>query len=119
MLIPYDIIKQAVFEVNKSDLIDIPHCARLQYNLLKLDAIIKAKVEYNKALITIIYNPKSAENEKNKIDLNEIKQFLEKQGIKIKDARISEKDYDYYNKFYLYAFNPKQIRYHPPYGSKK
>lgn len=119
MGIPYRIIKKAEFEVEKKWLVDAQHAARLQYNLLKLDAVIKAKVEYNKALITVIYNPKSADNEKKKTDLKELKEFLGKEGIKMEGARISERDYDYYNEFYSYAFGPKQIRHHPPYGSRK
>jgi hypothetical protein len=119
MSVPYKIIKKAMFEVDKKDLIDAQHGARLQYNLLKLDPVIKAKVEYNKALITIIYNPKSADNDKKKTDLTELKEFLEKEGIKTGNAKISEQDYDYYKEFYSYAFSPKQVRYHPPYGSKK
>ncbi len=117
--IPYKIIKELTIEVDKQQLIDIAHSARLQYDLLKLDAVIKAKVEYTKAKIIIVYNPKTADNEKKKIDLKELKEFLKKHGLNIDNAKISEQDYNYYNKFYSYAFNPKEIRCHLPYGSKK
>jgi len=118
MKLPYNIIKEVVFDIDKKQLIDIQHSARLQYDLLKLDAVIKAKVEYNKQKIRIIYNPESADNEKQKMSLNQIKQFLEKQGIKMTNAKALEHDYDYYKKFYSIAFNPKELKHNLPYGSK-
>ncbi len=113
--IPYDIIKQVtITNVSKSDMIDMQHAARLQYRLMLNDAIIKARVDFTKSKITIIYNPKGADNIKPKISLDEIIELLGKEGIKVDMGNVKDEDYDY-KSFYNYAFGPKQIRERPPY----
>jgi hypothetical protein len=113
--VPYNIIKQATITgISKSDMIDMSHAARLQYRLMLNDAIIKARVDFTKSKITIIYNPKGADNIKPKISLEEIIDLLGKEGIKVDIGNVKDEDYDY-KEFYNYAFNPKQIRERPPY----
>ena len=118
--VPYKIIKEVVFtELKKQELIDIPHAARLQYRLMLLEPVIKARVDYTKSKISIIYNPRTAENIKEKMSLEELKDFLAQQGIHVQDSRTEEKDYDYYKNFYSYAYNPPSIRERAPYGYTK
>ncbi|MGC8669885.1 MAG: hypothetical protein ACP5TL_01895 [Candidatus Micrarchaeia archaeon] len=113
--IPYNIIKQAtITNVSKSDMIDMQHAARLQYRLMLNDAIIKARVDFTKSKITIIYNPKGSDNIKPKISLEEIIELLSKEGIRVNMDSVKDEDYDY-KAFYNYAFGPKQIRERPPY----
>ncbi len=114
---PYKIIKEVVFSnIRKEDFVDSEHAARLQYRLMLLDAVLKAKVEYVKGRITIRFNPKDAKNRKVKTDVNELEEFLAKEGINVDKGSVEVKDYDYYSNFYKYAFNPPEIREHPPYG---
>jgi len=114
---PYRIIKMATFSnIKKEDLIDPQHAARLQYRLMLLDPVIKARVNYVKAQISIIYNPVGADNIREKISLDALIDFIEKEGVHIDRSNIKNEDYDYYKEFYSYAFNPKRIREHPPYG---
>ena len=115
--VPYRIVKKVVFtNLKKEELIDIPHAARLQYRLMLLDPIIKARVNFTKLQITAIYNPAGADNNKEKISLDELKEFLTKQGVNVDPNGIQDEDYDYYNNFYSYAYNPSTIRERPPYG---
>ncbi|MGC8652031.1 MAG: hypothetical protein ACP5UH_02150 [Candidatus Micrarchaeia archaeon] len=114
--LPYDIIRQAVFSnIKKEELIDMPHAARLQYRLMLMDPIIKARVDYTKSKITVIYNPVGADNAKPKTSLGELIGVLEKEGVHVDKASIDDQDYDY-KSFYSYAFNPAQIRERPPYS---
>ncbi|MEM0148110.1 MAG: hypothetical protein QXD11_00645 [Candidatus Micrarchaeaceae archaeon] len=115
MDIPYKMIKKATFEVNKAELIDQPHAARLQYNLLCMDPIIKAYVEFAKAKITVIYNPEGASNSKPKISLDGLISFLKSKGINVSKASIKDESYDYEKEFYEYAFNAPEIREITPY----
>lgn len=115
--VPYRIVKKVIFtDVDKKELKDIPHAARLQYRLMLNDAILKAIVQFSKGRIIIIYNPKSADNLREKISLEEIIDFLASEGVKVQKEKAIEEDFDYYRDFYSYAFNPKQIREHAPYG---
>ncbi|MGC8538265.1 MAG: hypothetical protein ACP5MK_00120 [Candidatus Micrarchaeia archaeon] len=115
--IPYGMIKHIEFNnLKKEELIDIPHCARLQYRLMLHDAIIKAKVEFVKRRISVIYNHPEAENKKPKISRNELIEFLKKEGINVDASNIAERDYDYVKEFYSYAFFPPEIRHSTPYG---
>ncbi len=115
--LPYRMIKQVVFaNVSKQDMIDQQHAARLQYRLLLLDPVIKAWVEFVKGRITVIYNPMGADNIREKMSLDDIIQFLAKEGVYVSRNDCTERDYDYYKEFYSYAFNPKVIREHAPYG---
>jgi hypothetical protein len=114
---PYRIINIATFSnIKKEELIDFQHAARLQYRLMLLDPVIKARVNYVKAQISIIYNPVGADNIREKISLDELINFLEKEGVHVDRSSIKNEDFDYYKEFYSYAFNPKSIREHPPYG---
>ena len=116
--IPYKTLKLVEFSnLDKTELIDQEHSARLQYRLLLLDAVIKAYVEFQNAKITIIYNPLEADNIKEKINLDELIKFLDGEGIKINKEYLKERDYDYYKEFYLYTFNPKTVRESTPYGT--
>ena len=68
--VPYRMIKRVAFtNVKKSEMIDIPHAARLQYRLMLLEPIIKASVDFTKAKITVTYNPDTSDNNKEKISL--------------------------------------------------
>jgi hypothetical protein len=111
--------KVEFYNVKKEDMIDHPHAARLQYRLMLLDPVIKAFVEYKREKITVIYNPSTAENIREKMSLEELIKFLEKEGIHVDRSVMVESDYDYHKEFYNYAFNPKVIREHPPYGYTK
>lgn len=118
--VPYRIIKQVTFTgLAKDELIDIPHAARLQYRLMLLDPIIKARVDFTKSKINVIYNPREAENMKEKISLDELIDFLSKQGVHVTAENTSIEDYDYYKELYTYAYNPPTIRERAPYGYTK
>ncbi len=115
--VPYTIIREVTFEnVKKEEMQDPEHAARLQYRLMLLEPVVKAKVEYNKQRITIVYNPDSAKNRMEKISISGLISFFEKEGVHLKDNPRSERDFDYVNEMYEYQFNPKSIREHPPYG---
>jgi hypothetical protein len=115
--VPYRIVKKATFvNVSKADLIDIPHAARLQYRLMLLDPILKASVDFTKSKITVIYNPDTADNNKEKISLEDLREVLQKEGITTDRAHTVNEDYDYYKNFYSYAYNPPAIRERAPYG---
>ncbi len=115
--VPYRIIKKAVFSgIRKEDLIDIPHAARLQYRLMLMDQIIKATVDFTKCKITILYNPKEASNNREKISIDEIKEFLAKQGVGVNNEKAVISDFDYYRDLYTYAYTPPSIRERTPYG---
>lgn len=115
--LPYKMIKEVVFTgVSQTEMIDPQHAARLQYRLLLLDPVIKAWVNFVKSRITIIYNPTGADNIREKMSFDDILAFLDKEGVHVSRNSAAERDYDYYKEFYTYAFNPKTIREHAPYG---
>ena len=115
--LPYGMIREAVFSnVDEASMVDQQHAARLQYRLLLKDPIIKAYVEFSKGKITVIYNPKGADNIREKISLDELISFFEGEGVRVDRNSVTEREYDYYKEFYSYAFSPKRIREHPPYG---
>ena len=59
--IPYKMVREMIItNVDKQELKDIPHSARIQYRLLLLDAILKAKIEFIRGKVTITYNPTGA-----------------------------------------------------------
>jgi hypothetical protein len=118
--VPYRVIKQVIFTgLSKEELIDIPHAARLQYRLMLLDPVIKARVDFTKLKISVIYNPREADNLKEKISLEELTDFLSKQGVNVKSENTVLEDYDYYKDLYSYAYNPPSIRERAPYGYTK
>lgn len=115
--VPYRIIKKVTFtNVSKGEMIDIPHAARLQYRLMLLDPIMKASVDFTKSKITVLYNPDSADNNKEKISLDDLREVLKKEGISTDTQHMVNEDYDYYKNFYSYAYNPPSIRERAPYG---
>jgi hypothetical protein len=115
--VPYRIIKKAVFnDVSRKELVDIPHAARLQYRLMLLDPILKARVDFTKGRIIVLYNPKTANNNKEKMGLDDLIDVLSAQGIHPDRNSIEDTDYDYYHDFYSYAYQPASIREHPPYA---
>jgi hypothetical protein len=115
--VPYHIIKEVTFNnVSHQDLVSMEYAARLQYRIMLLEPVIKARVEYVKNRIIVIYNPTGADNMKDKMSLDELIAFFEKEGIHIEKSAITERDYDYYKEFYTYAHNPERIRERPPYG---
>jgi hypothetical protein len=115
--VPYKIVKKAVFtNLSKEELIDIPHAARLQYRLMLMDPVIKATVDYVKCKISILYNPREAENIREKISLDELKEFLAKQGVNVSNEYTTLEDYDYYKNLYTYAYTPPSIRERAPYA---
>ena len=116
---PYRIIKKVTFSnLNQNELIDIPHVARLQYRLLLFDAVIKAKVDYHKRFIRIIYNPPHADNNREKISREKLIEFLANEGVHVSASPEDtvEADYDYFKEHYSYAYFPPSIRESPPYG---
>ena len=116
---PYKVIKKVVFKnLDQKELIDIPHVARLQYRLLLFDAVIKAKVDYHKKFIRIIYNPPDADNIREKMSREKLVEFLASEGVHVKtdSADMEEEDYDYFKEHYSYAYFPPSIREAPPYG---
>ncbi|BCS90985.1 MAG: hypothetical protein ARM1_0442 [Candidatus Micrarchaeota archaeon] len=116
-IIPYKIITEVKFKVKKEDLIDIPHSARLQYRLMLLDAVIRATVDFTRERITIVYNDVNNFNNKPKLSIDEIVEFLNVNGVHVsRDDIIERRDYDYYKEFYSYTYNPKVIRKAAPYG---
>lgn len=118
--IPYKMVKQVVFSnIRRDELLDLEHSARLQYRLLLMDSVLKAKVEFAKLKITVIFNPLSASNSKEKIDVDGLISFLSGEGVSIDRNHIELTDYDYYKEMYAYQFNPAVIREHPPYSYTK
>ena len=114
---PYKIIKEATFSnLDPSELKDIPHCARLQYRLLLLDPVLKAKAEFIRNRVTVTYNPPEAKNRKEKISRDELIGLIEKEGVHIKPSGISERDVDYFEEIYKYQSEPATIREHAPYA---
>lgn len=119
---PYKIIKKVTFKnLDQRQLIDLPHSARLQYRLLLFDAVIKAKVDFHKKFIKIVYNPLEADNIKEKMSRDQLIEFLKAEGVTVSTdpANIEEADYDYYKELYSYAYFPPSIREAPPYGWSK
>ncbi len=115
--VPYRIVRQAVFsKVKQAELKDLEHAARLQYRLMLNDAVLKARVHYARGTITVIYNPPNANNLREKISLEGLKELLAKEGVHVDSTSTVDADYDYYKNFYSYAFNPPAVREHPPYG---
>jgi hypothetical protein len=115
--VPYRIIKRVTFEnVDRRELVDIPHAARLQYRLMMMDPIIKATVNFTKAKIIIIFNPVGAENSKEKISLGGIVDTLAKEGVNVSAEAATVEDYDYYKNLYSYAYAPPSIRERVPWG---
>jgi hypothetical protein len=115
--VPYKIIKEVTFSgLNPSDLKDIEHSARLQYRLLLLDSVLKAKVEFIRSRIIITYNPPESMNRKDKISRQQLIEFLSKEGVGVNPGSIAERDVDYFEEIYKYQFEPASIREHAPYG---
>lgn len=115
--VPYRMIKSVTFtELDKKELIDVPHAARLQYRLMLLDPVIKARVDYTRAKINVLYNHDAADNNKEKISLEDLIGVLSKEGIHINRSNMVNEDYNYYKNFYSYAYNPPSIRETAPYG---
>ena len=115
--VPYKMIKETTFSnLSRNELIDIEHATRLQYRLMLLDAVLKARVEFVKNRIVVIYNHAGAENRKPKISVDQLIEFLAKEGVHVDRTSISTADYDYYKNIYSYQFNPPSIRETQPYG---
>jgi len=115
--VPYKMVKKVIYtNVKKEELIDIPHAARLQYRLMLMDPVLKASVDFTKSKISILYNHREAENYKEKISADELKEFLAKQGVHVEDEHTVVEDYDYYKNLYTYAYTPPSIRERAPYG---
>ena len=117
--VPYRKVKEITINVDKKDLIDMPHSTRLQYRLLLNDAILRARVEFIKGKITIVYNPTDAVNRKPKISRDEIIKILNENGVKVEKDKIEERDLDYVEEIYKKQFEPQQIRESVPYGYTK
>ncbi len=117
---PYKTIKLVEFDnLDPKELIDIPHSARVQYRLLLMDAVLRAKVEFVKRKATVIYNHPEAKNYKDKINQQQLIEFFEKEGIHVDRNAIKERDYDYVKEHYTYAFEAPEIRESVPYGYTK
>jgi hypothetical protein len=120
--LPYTIIKKVTFKnLSQAELKDIPYSARLQYRLLLFDAVIKAKVDFHKRFIRIIYNHPEAANIKEKISREKLIEFLAGEGVHVSESpeNMEEVDYDYQKELYNYAYFPPSIREAPPYGWTK
>ncbi len=115
--VPYRIIKRVTFSgVSKEELIDIPHAARLQYRLMLMDPVIKATVNFTKLTIMVLFNPREADNIREKMSLDELIEFLGGQGVHVSKDSMELEDYDYYKDLYTYAYTPPEIRERAPYG---
>jgi len=115
--IPYKIIQEVTWSnVKKEEMKSLEYAGRLQYRLMLLEPVIRAKVEFTKQKITIIYNPKTSHNRKEKISLEELMEFLGKEGVHVQSNPKEERDFDYVNEMYKYQFDPPSIRERPPYG---
>lgn len=115
--IPYHIVKRAVFSNLKSEeLIDMQHSARLQYRLMLLDPVIKAIVDFNELRITVIYNSTGAENSRAGMSIEQLNEFLAREGVHAGQGSTENEDYDYYKQFYSYAYSSPTIRESAPYG---
>lgn len=115
--VPYKMVKEIEFSnVKKEEMIDLEHAGRLQYRLMLMDTVLRAKVEFIKQKITIVYNPTTAQNNKPKITKEELISFLAKEGVKIDPKSMVENDFDYFKEMYSYHYNPPAIRERPPYG---
>lgn len=118
--IPFKMVKQVVFSnIRRDELLDLEHSARLQYRLLLMDSVLKAKVEFAKLKITVVFNPTDAINRKEKIDIEGLINFLASEGVTVDKAHIETTDFDYYKEMYAYQFDPATIREHPPYSYTK
>ncbi len=115
--VPYRMVKKVTFtNLKKEELIDIPHAARLQYRLMLMDPVLKASVDFTKLKIAILYNHREADNLKEKISVDELREFLAKQGVNVSEEHTLIEDYDYYKNLYTYAYMPPSIREKHPYG---
>ncbi len=115
--VPYRIVREVAFsDVRKDELIDLEHAARLQYRLLLMEPVLRAKVEFAKQRITIVYNNLEAQNRKEKIGLEALLDFISKEGVHLYANPREERDFNYVSEMYGYHFEPKSIREHPPYG---
>lgn len=115
--VPYKIVKEIEFSnVNKAELIDMEHAARIQYRLMLQDAVLRAKVEFVKQKITIVFNPMDAKNNREKTSIENLISFLAKEGVKVNPSLMQEQDFDYFKEMYSYHYNPPSIRERPPYG---
>ncbi|MEM3781514.1 MAG: hypothetical protein QXT43_00935 [Candidatus Micrarchaeaceae archaeon] len=115
--IPYNIVKEVIFtNVKKEELINIEHSARLQYRLLLDDAILKAKVEFVKQTITIVYNPKGSGSRNAETSLEDIVQMLGNEGVHVDANAAQKRDVDYAKEIWYPQFHAATIREHPPYG---
>lgn len=116
--VPYRTVREVIFtSVEKEgEMRDTEHAARLQYRLMLQDAILFAKVEFVARKIKITYNPDNADNRKAKMSLQQISEFLAKEGVHVDISTAQQRDVDYYNEIYKYQYNPPSIREHPPYG---
>ncbi|MEM0150060.1 MAG: hypothetical protein QXW10_04145 [Candidatus Micrarchaeaceae archaeon] len=114
--VPYGLVRQVIFSnISRKEMVDAQHAARLQYRLMLMEPVIKARVDFAKLSITVIYNPSTADNMKPKMSVKELMAELKKEGINVNEKSIDDKDYDY-REFYQYAFSPAQIRESPPYS---
>ncbi|MDE1873719.1 MAG: hypothetical protein KGI04_01195 [Candidatus Micrarchaeota archaeon] len=115
--VPYHTVREVIFSgVSKEDLRDTEHAARLQYRLMLKDSILFAKVEFVARRIKITFNPEGADNRKEKMSLQQLIEFLAKEGVNVDQKQMQQRDVDYYNEIYKYQYNPPSIREHPPYG---
>jgi len=115
--VPYKMIKEVTFtNLNPAQLRSIEYSARLQYRLLLLDSVLRAKIEFIRNKMTITYNPIESKNRKDKISREQLIEFLAKEGVTVNMQSISERDVDYFQEIYRYQFEPATIREHAPYG---
>ena len=115
--IPYKMVREmTITNLDKAELKDIPHSARLQYRLLLMDSILKAKIEFIRGKATITYNPIGEANSKEKISREQIFEFMRNEGVNVDPGSVAEREVDYINEIYRYQFDPKQIREHAPYS---
>jgi hypothetical protein len=115
--IPYKMVREmTITNIDKTELKDIPHTARVQYRLLLLDAVLKAKIEFIRGKATLTYNPVGEANSKEKMSRDDVIRFFAEQGVHIDPKNIVERDVDYIEEIYKPQFDPAQIREHAPYG---
>src|SRR5271157_5338227 len=115
--IRYHMMNREIFSnLDKNELVDVSHSAKLQYRLLLLDPVIKATVDFNELKIVVVYNPDSADNNNAKMSMEKLVEFLAQEGVHVRQVGTKNEDYDYYTQLYSYAYASPSIRKSAPWS---
>jgi len=115
--VPYQKVKYVVLKnISKEELIDAEHAARLQYRLLLLEPVLRAKVDFGSLKISLLYNPEAAKTRNRRMSLKGILDFLASEHVHADANSVEERDVDYYKEIYSYYYDPETVRERPPFG---